>query len=971
MKKICNIRSSMPACHETSMNGLMTQGHGSGKCSILLWCAVIFSILFLSSPALSEVPKNYWNSIGPWGGDRYEVFIDPVDHLKVYALGGAIHGSTNGGESWQPLMNTAVATMGLYAYSLGINPGNPAEMLAGTLYEGIWKTSNGGRLWEPMNNTLPETDLRIRSITVDRLNPLIIYAGIDNSMGNAQRAAYRSTDGGATWTPFDTGLLMTAVTSIFQNPLNNDLFAGTYGAGIYKYDFPSGSWRSINSGINPVNGLYITDMAFDPKNQDVIYACTKKDWVYKSVNSGLNWQHIAYAEPLTAAYPPMAYYVRIDPNNSNMVWIGAMPGSNYANESPFYQAEQDQDIGGLFQSTDGGMTWRKVMRDYGGFRLTIDPSETIGTGSDVRSRVLYLASGGVYAIMKSEDGGETFERKTTGLNGTWINALYQHPLDSNKLFASYESTLIFSFDAGRTMSYFKPVEDSDSIYIWSFAVDPLSPSVLYYATGEPAWAWPENKGLYKIAVASLDSTEEMNHVSGELIASTQGIGIWKVYIPRNSVLYLATQDRGVLKSKDGGQSWQEINDGLDSMSVPCIVFDENGNPLYAGTRTSNGVSNTWYPQPGEEGAVYKWSTETNRWSRVGAVDITSAVFDLAILPDNPDTVYAGTLNGLFVSRDGGTAWTKQSLGLPSKTAISGVEIDPNNTRRIIIGSWDSGVYVSVDGGNNWDEFYQGLSHLLVYDILMDRAQSDLLYAATLGGGVFQCTIGHEPVIQSVTANGISLQTPYSVSVKEKEPIRIAVVATDTDTGDSLTYAAYYNNVKIPAPGENPNFPLVFTPLTGTLEWTPAAGTASEQTYTILFVASDGVFSVRAEVAIIVRPADIVHAPEVKLTLNQSVYNKLDWLDLSGVFKNSYSPCSVDFYLIFGTQANPTKQYIKTVKGVTLPNGLNVTIPLIHFQFFNFALGDYVLTAVIVSAGRDVNDKSKWLSSSAVTFSFSN
>ncbi|MEW6585840.1 MAG: hypothetical protein AB1442_09565 [Nitrospirota bacterium] len=941
------------------------------RASLTALCVLVFSMLFLCSPAFSDVPKNYWHSIGPWGGDRYDVFVNPADHLKVYALGGAIHQSTDGGNLWQPLMNTSVPTRGLYAYSMAINPQNPAEMFVVTFYEGIWKTTNGGELWEPANDNLPLTDLRIRSVTIDRVNPETIYIGIDNSIGGTQRAAYRSGDAGATWTPFDTGLPLTGVTSIFQNPLSNDLFAGTHGAGIYKYNSSSGSWMPMNAGLGPDRGLFITDMAFDPSNQDIIYACTKKDWVYMSINGGLSWQHIAYPEPLNAAYPPMAYYVRTDPNNPKIVWVGALPGSNYANESPFYQAEPDQDVGGLFRSADGGATWRKVMRDYGGFRLTIDPSETVGAGPDVKSKVHYLASGGAYAIMKSEDGGETFERKIAGLNGTWINVLYQHPLDSDKLFAAYESTLIFSFDAGRTMSYFKPVADSDPIYIWSFAVDPLSPSVLYYATGEPAWAWPENKGLYKIDITSLDPAQEMNHVSGELIPSTQGIGIWEVYIPVNSVLYLATQDRGVLKSTDGGQSWQEMNDGLGSMSVTCLVFDENGNPLYAGTRTNNGVSGTWYPQPGEEGAVYKWSTVTNRWARIGTTDITSAVFDLAILPNNPDTVYAGTLAGLYISGDGGAAWTKHSLGLPSDIAISGVEIDPNNTRRIVVGSWDSGVYMSVDGGNNWDEFHYGMTHLLVHDVLMDRTQSDLLYAATLGGSVFQCTTGHEPVVQSVTANAVSLQTPYAVSVKEKETVRIAVTATDADAGESLTYAAYYTNVEIPAPGENPDFPLVFDPLTKTLEWTPATGTASEQPYTIVFVVSDGVFSVQVEVDITVRPPDIVYAPEVKLSLNKSSYRRYDQMDLTGAFKNLYSPCSVDFYLAFGTPANPMKQYIKTVKNAFLPNGLDITIRLLSFRFSYFAPGEYVLTGIIVPAGGNVADSSVWLSSSTATFTFSN
>lgn len=969
MKKICNIRSSIPACHEIPRNGLMTQGHGSGKCSILLWCAVIFSILFLSNPAFSEVPKNYWNSIGPWGGDRYEVFIDPVDHLKVYVLGGAIHVSTNGGEYWQPLMNTSVATRGLYAYSMAINPRNPNEMYVGTSFEGVWKSSNDGEMWEPMNDTLPDTDWRIRSIIMDRADSKILYLGIDNTLSKAQAAVYRSVDGGVTWVRFDNGLPMTQVTSIFQNPLNNDLFAGTYGAGIYKYDASVGSWVEVNNGLNPQQGLYITDIAFDPFSEKTIFACTKKDWVYKSTDSGMSWQHIEYPESLNADYPPMAYYLRIDPNNSNWIWIGAMPGSGYANESPFYRAEPDQDIGGLFRSTDGGSRWQKVMPDYGGFRLTIDPTETTGSGANMRSRVLYLTSGGIHAVFKSEDGGETLQRKITGIGGVWINALLQHPVDSNKIFASAESGLYFSFDGGGKWSNMVPVLNSQPIYTWSMAVDPNNTSMLYYATGDPAWAWQENKGLYRIDIAALDPAQEINDVYGEQLISTKGIGIWKVYISKSSVIYLATQNRGILKSNNGGQSWVELNNGLNEFSVSCIAFDENGDPLYAGTRDSNGAT-SWYPGPGEGGSIYKWVAESGQWSQVGMPDITNAVFDIVNLPDDPSTVFAGTLKGLYVSKDSGITWIKKDIGMLSNFGISDIEINPVNSDMILLSSWDAGVYVSADGGTNWTAYSRGITHLLVQDILVDWMQPDVLYVATLGGSVQKCTAGNSPVVDSVAANGTPLAFPYKVQIKEKESLSLTIQASDLDGGDVILYTAYYNGMPVPRPGENPDFPLTFDPDTRLLAWTPDYGMARQEPYTVLFVITDGIFRIQASVEIKVGQASPLYKTEITVTLNKSSFKKYEYMDVFASIKNPESPVPVDLYILVKNVATSQITTIPYVKGVTLPHGLNLSIRLIHYQFVSFPYGNYTLTGVFVPARENIADKTKWLASSEASFSYS-
>lgn len=949
---------------------------------ILLGLFVILNHVFICEEAFAGL--NQWSSIGPWGGDRYEVVIDPVDNQKLYVLGGAIHRSVDGGENWEPLMNISESTRGLTAFNMAINPQETNEMYVGTLFEGVWKSSNGGELWESTNNGLSIENQQIRSVLIDMNDLQTLYIGLVNNNEKVTAPIYRSTNKGSSWQAFAAGLPETysEITAVFQNPINGQLFAATYGGGVYKLkqDYSGQVWTAVNQGLSSPLGLYITHIEFDPNDQQVMYVCTQKDWVYKSTDEGETWTHLQYPESLNADYPPMAYYLRVDPNNSQVIWIGALPGSHYPNESPFYKADTDQDIGGLFQSIDGGTTWKKVLNEFGGFRLTIDATETVNE-SVTKSKVLYLTSGGLDGVLKSDTGGSFSERKIKGINGVWINGLLQHPYDAAKLFAFAESGNFFSSDNGDTWSSIKPISNERVIYTWSMATDPLNSSLLYITTGEPSWDWPENKGLYTLDISQINNDGELSDTP-EQINSTSGIGIWKVYPlidshfdPLSTVIYLATQDSGVMKSFDNGSSWVKLNDGLGGMNVTCLAFEAENKLLFAGTRTSKGDP-FWVPDPTiESGAIYKWGGESSpSWSRVGEDIISSGVFDIVIHPEDSNTIYVAALAGFYVSTDGGNTWDQKSLGLPEFPYASGIEIDPLNSNRIFLSSWLNGVFVSVDGGNYWTTYTNNLKPFFVQDILIDWQDPSKLYAATLGGSIAKCTIGSAPVVDAIIANGIELTTPYNFTIEEMEQVEIKIEASDLDFSDDLTFQAYYNGAKVPAPEEvaNPQRTFTFDPDTQTFQWLPIYGDAAEEPFIINFLISDGAFSTTAIVAIKVNPAPTIFAPTIDISLPKEVYYQNDWLDLYASVSNDYLDCTVDIYLLAAPENDPNFLTFSLLKGGTLFYGFNLqNIQIVHYQLTNLPTGTYVWTGVIVSSGADVTDIDNWISSDSASFTYNN
>ncbi len=864
--------------------------------AIRVWTLALCLILIVPL-AEAQSGLNQWLHLGPSGGDRYRVYIDPVDPETLYVVMFTIHKSMEAGENWFSIDNMEPGSslaLGLLSYGLSIDPTNPDVLYVSTL-RGVWKSVNGGESWLEANEGIPQEDRIIYNILMDVTNPQVLYLGVSRvlpyvALGGSRdisAAIYKSRDGGLTWWPFDTGIPepYTNVTAIFQNPTNRDLFAATYGDGIFKYNRSLQEWVPANSGLSVPLGLYITHLAFDPNDRNVIFACTQKDWIYRSADAGDTWEAIPFPGILEADYPPMAYFAIVDPNNSDFVWVSAFPGSVW-NESPFYWAEQDQDLGGLYLSQDGGISWEllpwfQTLPDAGPYGITIDPSEVVGSPPYHRSKRYYMTSGGVLCLWKSTDGAASFERKIDGINVLNANALTQHPTDGSILATTSEGALEISFDRGNSWTYFVPVVEQGLIYIWDVVVDPLNPDILYYATGNPAWDWPLQKGLYKIDLTTIDPSAEFNIGPGEQLPSTEGTGIWRVYPLENGTIYLATQNNGVLKSEDSGETWESMNKGLGMLSVTSLAFDENLEPLIAGTRLSDGspeytsvtsVTSLSADQANEPGAVYTWDPVLQSWSLVGASEINTAVFSVVNSPDDPDRIYVASLEGVSLSTDGGRTWEACNWGLPRPEGYfhtCDIAIHPEEPNRVFVESWRYGVYASADGGEHWAPYRENLHQYYMQKLIIDWEYPNTLFSATLGSSILKCVTGNPPGVDSVTANGVPLTKPYVTRIKEEQLLEIQIEGHDPE-GEALTYRAFLNLLEVPAPWEvpDPDETFTFDPETHLFRWRPPFGSAGTGPYDLVLEISDGALAVHAGVHFTIEP---IHPPEV------------DWITANGVF----------------------------------------------------------------------------------------
>jgi photosystem II stability/assembly factor-like uncharacterized protein len=207
-------------------------------------------------------------------------------------------------------------------------------------------------------------------------------------------------------------------------------------------------------------------------------------------------------------------------------------------------------------------------------------------------------------------------------------------------------------------------------------------------------------------------------------------------------LYL---DLGAFKSTNAGSSWSAANTGLPELSVsaPLAVDPNVPDTLYAGT-LRNGV--------------FKSTDGGGTWSPANTgLPGTAAIFVLAVDPNTPGTLYAGTYdldtnaNGVFKSTNAGGTWSVANTGLPD-TGTSASEVNALAVDRTTPGTLyaamgldnvSGGVFKSTDGGSSWSATTNadlpGTFGIYVAALAIDPTAPDTLYAGTVGGGLFKST----------------------------------------------------------------------------------------------------------------------------------------------------------------------------------------------------------------------------------------
>lgn len=133
------------------------------------------------------------------------------------------------------------------------------------------------------------------------------------------------------------------------------------------------------------------------------------------------------------------------------------------------------------------------------------------------------------------------------------------------------------------------------------------------------------------------------------------------------------------------------------------------------------------------------------WKAVNTgLDPKMMVYALALDPQVPTTLYAGTARGVFKSTNSGESWSAVNIGLGRETKVSALVIDPKipSTLYAAVGGDSFGVFKSMNSGASWNAVNTGLEKVVgIHTLAVDPQNSSTIYAGGTGGGVFKSVNG--------------------------------------------------------------------------------------------------------------------------------------------------------------------------------------------------------------------------------------
>lgn len=342
------------------------------------------------------------------------------------------------------------------------------------------------------------------------------------------------------------------------------------------------------------------------------------------------------------------------------------------------------------------------------------------------------AAGGVW---KTTNAGTTFKPIFENEGSYSIGALAMDPNNHNVIWVgtgennnqrsvSYGDGLYKSIDGGGS---FKKVGLNNSEHIGMIKIDPRNSNVVYVAATGPLWSAGGDRGLYK----TIDGGETWNNI----LEISEHTGINEVHFdPRNpDVLYATAHQRrrrqwtylgggpesGIYKSTDAGANWEKVNKGLpgvDKGRIGMAISPANPEVLYAVVEAQNG-----------QGGFYKSTNRAASWQKMSGTSSSGNYYqEIVADPNDADRVYI--LNTFtMVTNDGGKTFNQ--LGERSKHWDNhAMWINPNNSLHILQGC-DGGVYESYDQGQNW-KFFTNLPLTQFYKVSVDN---DVPFYNVMGG----------------------------------------------------------------------------------------------------------------------------------------------------------------------------------------------------------------------------------------------
>ena len=606
--------------------------------------------------------------------------------------------------------------------------------------------------WIKINNGLKK--FSVRSLAVDSASTQAIYAGM-----NSQSS-------------YEEFLPVLPNASIITQDLGNPL-------GIYICDKEGKLYYSPDAlktfkfvGTIPIVPY---SLVVDPFNNSILYAVDTPNLqnLYISTDSGKSWSlRFRFSFPtcgkILANYKKEGQILILGTDDKGylLTYLSDDRGQTF---KTIYSNDQTQLYGinnvvlstsgestriillsakGVFISDNFGETWKNTYSRNAMCvtnTLVVDPTNP---------SVIYFND--CCKLFRSADRGESWNEIVVPFYTCGISSLAINPIQPSNIVAIDGSNdIYFSMDYGKSWQLAKDNARRDDLASLNSDTIISLPSGNIFVVCDPGFAesYISYDGGQNWTIWQPPSKVKVNYLNLTSIAID----------PNNPNHIIAGFDNGIAWTFDGGKTWDSKAVSWCTTKVAfapsnpkyvyasssggesSISFSQDGGVTWKVIKTHipNRIPNTFYHlfndiavDPRDENTIYcsEWLSGVS--VSHNPVDCSSYKMTLSsktyCVEATQNAVYAGTLNGIFVSHDKGETW--DTIG-PSNLRVESISVSPVNNNIVFAGT-TTGIYLSINGGMDWESRNKGLKEVWIHRVKADPINQDIVYAVSYSGYLY-------------------------------------------------------------------------------------------------------------------------------------------------------------------------------------------------------------------------------------------
>ncbi len=666
-------------------------------------------------------PRN----IGPAGMSGRITSIDAVvanpNIVYVGAASGGVWKTENSGQSWTPVFDEQpIQNIG----SIAIQQSNPSVVWVGTgegnprnslnLGGGIYKSLDAGKSWKKMG--LDKT-ICIHRVVIDPTNPNTVYAA---AIGNPyaehpDRGVFKTTDGGETWNKILYANDTTGCADLIMDPSNPnkliaamwqfrrtpwDLKSGGRGSGLFITVDGGKNWKQLSKDDGMPDGqLGRIGVAFSRSMPSRVYAKIEatKNGLYKSEDGGFKWTLVNSDAAQITDRPFYYQEIYVDPKNETRIYdvhstitFSEDGGKSFSTMIPYSGIHPDhhawwinpEDANLIIEGNDGGIG---ISRDRGKiwvfdekipvgqfYHVNVDneiPYNVMGgmqdNGSWLGPAYTWTNGGIRNYYWNNIGGGDGFDAMTDPEDASWVYSQSQGGSVGRRNWKTGESWFI------------KPPALDPTIKLrfnWNSAIaqDPFDKKTIYFGSqyvhksNDKGVTWeiisPDLTSNDSIKIAAFQNTGglTLDITGAETHCSILSI---EPSAKEQGTIWVSTDDGNVQLTRDGGKTWTSFRGKIPGMPTGCWTPQVKASVYNAGEAFV--VAND-YRRGDMKPYIFRTTDYGKTWTRmIDENKVKGYALCVQQDPTEPNLIFVGTENGLWISFDNGNSFEQFKNGYPS------------------------------------------------------------------------------------------------------------------------------------------------------------------------------------------------------------------------------------------------------------------------------------------------------------------